>query len=210
MEIEQRLRKAMRNDAFHRLPPGRKFSVFAPGGGGAKFASIWGKTWSRLPLWMRRKILRHWRENDPERSAVIMSPVIELLDFIAIDHGNPYGCVTRLGHMLQFRADRFAIMPEEVACDLVAHELMHVWQWADGRDWSEYHHGGAFDIETEADEMMDYIGFDSESLDRWGLEKGFVKMVNLATLTESQRRKYKAQARKTGRGPGVYLLDAGE
>jgi hypothetical protein len=77
-------------------------------------------------------------------------------------------------------------MPDDVVRDLVAHELAHGVQNADGircvREYSDGQavyvledgsvFGGNCDIELDADLLMDGWGFDSESVDRWARAAG--------------------------------------
>jgi hypothetical protein len=85
-------------------------------------------------------------------------------------------------------------MPDVVVQDLVAHELAHGVQNANGIRCEREHSdgradyvcedgspfGGNFEIELDADEMMDFWGFDSESVDRWALAAGITKVITFA------------------------------
>jgi hypothetical protein len=46
------------------LLPRHDIYLFAPNCGGEQFSSLFGETWKRLPLFARRRILRHWRIDD--------------------------------------------------------------------------------------------------------------------------------------------------
>jgi hypothetical protein len=77
-------------------------------------------------------------------------------------------------------------MPDDLVRNLIAHELAHGVQGAQGiRCAREYSDGRAVwvckdgswfgdnhEIELDADLMMDSWGFDSDSLDRWALPAG--------------------------------------
>jgi len=97
------------------------------------------------------------------------------------------------GHRYRFRAKFVDRMPENVAQDLIAHELAHgiqsangircVRQFADGRahfvcqDGSDF--GGFPEIEEDADCTMVRWGFDPGSVDRWGLDTGIIKTIDV-------------------------------
>jgi hypothetical protein len=80
-----------------------------------------------------------------------------------------------------FRAKTIAKMPDVVVQDVVAHELAHVYQKANGIRPAGQHRGGAVDyvdrhgdywggkpeIEEDADWTAGLWGFDSDSIHRW-------------------------------------------
>jgi hypothetical protein len=95
------------------------------------------------------------------------------------------------GHRLRFRGKPLKDMPDDVLQDLIAHELAHflqsargircVRQYADGRadfvDWNGDHWGGNLEIEEDADCTMTFWGFDPESIERWSLATGRIKLL---------------------------------
>ncbi len=81
-------------------------------------------------------------------------------------------------------------MPDDVLQDLIAHELAHVLQDAEGisiiggdeddrpvsanADRTKIYYEE--DIELDADLLIEYWGFDPESIDRWALSTGRVTL----------------------------------
>jgi hypothetical protein len=160
-----------------RLLPGHDVFLWVVVGDGHRFARVFRETWSRLPLYARRRLLSYWGGPDPERP--IVSPRIELNLSSYCDAGCA-GFVDRSGHRLQFNSKKVDEMPDEALQAVIAHELALVVQhelhglredelWCHGRrayededgDWVE-----EFFIDQEADEMITEWGFDRESMDR--------------------------------------------
>jgi hypothetical protein len=157
-------------------PPG--IFLWAEAGDAARFSGLFRQTWARLPLWVRRRLRRHWREGLP-------SPEISLVPTLIEDGSPAYGSAGRRGHRLRFAAQSVDAMPDAVVQDLVAHELAHVLQNALGlfvirrpeedSDLFGYPNGavfGVWEMETEADDWIEDWGFDHDSIDDWALETG--------------------------------------
>ncbi len=179
---------------WHSLLPRHKVELFAPQGNGPKFAANFIATWKRMPLWARRRILSHWR-SDHELNFT-RKPVIELLSDWSSRGRKDLACCARHGFILRFWSKRFDAMPDAVQCDVIAHELAHVHQHAVGWkivSWNNSTHitvdgnGDELfpgDVEQDADDTMDFWGFDPESVDRWCLEMGFTKTVEAKSMDE--------------------------
>src|SRR4051794_13519671 len=58
------LRKGIAKGYWFSLLPRHGVFLFAPNRGGERFARLFRETWGRLPLYARRRILKHWR-SDP-------------------------------------------------------------------------------------------------------------------------------------------------
>jgi hypothetical protein len=169
-------------------PRNRVYLTVFGGGDGPRFARLFRETWVRLPLSVRRKLLAHWRKGGT--LGFIVSPDVELSDY-PFGPGRTFGMVDHYGHRLRFRAKFVDPMPDNVVQDLIAHELAHVLQsaqgircvrkWTDGRakyvDSDGMDFGGNFEIELSADEAMSRWGFNPESLDDWAREAGITKVV---------------------------------
>jgi hypothetical protein len=113
-----------------------------------------------------------------------ISPRIEIQNDLFDFHSGQscYGRVTRAGHLLEFHVQMTDAMPDAVVQDVIAHELAHCVQWSSGY-MSEYWEvckdienadipagwpARIFDPkETDADEMINVWGFDSDSVDVW-------------------------------------------
>jgi hypothetical protein len=98
-----------------------------------------------------------------------------------------------------FRAEYVEAMPNDIVQDLVAHELAHGLQSARGiRCIREHDHrsaefvdcdghcfGGQYDIEVDADRTLSLWGFDPESFDRWALDVGITKVIDVDYYREA-------------------------
>jgi hypothetical protein len=114
------------------------------------------------------------------------------------------------GHQYEFRSKYVDVMPDDVVQDLVAHELAHGIQWANGirleRQYSDGRavyacedgspFGGKFELELDADEMMNFWGFDSESVDRWALAAGITKVTTFADSRKALEAMFRRMDRK--------------
>jgi hypothetical protein len=162
-----------------------------------RFIDQFRRTWKRFPLWARRRILRHWRRlsagqwqppgYNPYACAELVhgwsdGPIRAVGDGVikpgdAKEHWGPYAAVNGNGRILRFHAPRFDIMPDDIAQDLIGHELIHVLQFAEGyMHWFGTAHPSPGEIEQRTDEAMgDCFGFDPESVDRWAARVGLVK-----------------------------------
>jgi hypothetical protein len=179
-------------------------------GDGARFARLFGEAWQRLPKWARDPILRYWRED--QSGLMAHSPEIRLARRWDRQGRREYARVTRCGHQMWFGSDAVASMPDEVAQDLIAHELAHVVQGVQGirctketsrgRATYAYPDGSYFGtrIESEeaADEMMGRWGFDPWSSNRWSLETGRSKIIEIED-TPAARKRYLARRERYGR-----------
>jgi hypothetical protein len=149
--------------------------------------------------------LAYWRE----RSAVglIPFPYVALVKY-PFGQRRVFGA-TR-GEVYHFRSEYVDAMPDDVVQDLIAHELAHGVQYADGircvRQYSDGRadfvcadgspRGGRLDIELDANEMMDCDwGFDSESVDRWALAAGITKVIMFADPVKALEARYRRMDR---------------
>ena len=194
---------------------------FHPWGWGdeTKFIRNFSETWRKLPLWARRRMLRHWRTDEMKMIGctihpkadlregmtvsldLFVSPKIELLpgwvggreDAIADpdEHAGEYAAVFLVGHIMRFWHVRFDVMPDDAAQSVIAHELAHVLQHANGFD----NHFGCDDppqglVEEDADEIMDAWGFDPFAADEWAASVGIAKLIRTESLEEVMHHLY--------------------
>jgi hypothetical protein len=87
-------------------------------------------------------------------------------------------------------------MPDPLVCDLIAHELAHVYQWGTGWNLIEEDN---YIVEEDADYLVEQWGFSADGLDEWGRAKGITKVIDLDKLSPRQRRRYWAESKRTGR-----------
>ena len=87
-------------------------------------------------------------------------------------------------------------MPDALVCDLIAHELAHVFQWVSGWNLIEE---DSYAVEVHADTLVKLWGFSSDAIDEWARAEGITKVVDLDGLSPRQRRRYWAASRRAGR-----------
>jgi hypothetical protein len=141
---------------LHSIPllPRPGITLFATDGEGERFADLFRQTWRRLPLFVRRRSLKHWRGGIYPYQMV--SPLIEVLPgWSRRETGRglrgTWGFASYQGHKLQFWSKIVAAFPDALVMDLIAHEMAHVFQWACGWDLNEMDN---FEVEADADWEM--------------------------------------------------------
>ena len=84
--------------------------------------------------------------------------------------------------------------PDDLVCDLIAHELAHVEQWALG--W-QVDAEPVYDVEEDADFRVEWWGFSATAMDAFDLANGITRVIDVSHLdADAQRR---AIARHWGR-----------
>lgn len=131
-----------------------------------EFCRLFAETWVRIPLWARRTIRKYWR-TEP-RLPQFFSPVITVEDFKGRKETQALAICKNRGHWLAFWPTALRRLPAEQIRELIAHELAHVVQHANGwhdlgdpttHRWNDLR-------EVDADEMMEAWGFDPDAIDR--------------------------------------------
>ena len=77
---------------------------------GVRFVRLFRETWSTLPLYVRRKILKHWRD------AELPSPHIELADMkrkFVTGAFTSCGLTITPGHQIFFWSPAFDVLPDQ-------------------------------------------------------------------------------------------------
>jgi hypothetical protein len=146
--------------------------LFAPEYDGERFVRLFRYAWSRLPLWVRRRILAHWRDGDHGtifRQLLKSSPQIELVGSWP-GRNNALACVKANGHHLRFWSQIVHRFPDELVEDLIAHELAHVLQGAIGRLTYDADVNDDEELEEDANLKMESWGFDAYAMDDWFAE----------------------------------------
>jgi hypothetical protein len=134
-------------------------------------------------------MVKHWRcDHDPD-SGIALSPNIQLLDdwIDAVGWGaqrndgriwcmqqrsDEYAITSFGGHRLFFHAPSMDALPDNIVQSIIAHELAHVCQSANGDDRVPVEELGVIDpLEIDADEIIDDWGFDADSVDIWEAER---------------------------------------
>jgi Zn-dependent protease with chaperone function len=116
-----------------RIPLLPRHKIYLPAfgyGDDEKFARVFRDTWPRLPLHVRRVLLKHWRETKLHPD--LRAPAIEVLPDWSRPAGrkfnNVYGMYADDGlHEIRFWAPAVDLMPDEQLSALIAHELAHVY-----------------------------------------------------------------------------------
>ncbi len=167
--------------ALPELPSGPKYlsivsrhdiHLFWLAGDGRRFARLFGQAWGRLPLWARRKLLKHWRQTRPEHAPELPWPHIELIagksDF---SRGNSDDAIAQTqASAANFAFDAVAMdtLPDVAVEAVIAHELAHAIYIINCRDEhmadAPYDEWGFSRAEYDADELAEYWGFDMEAL----------------------------------------------
>lgn len=142
--FEDHLRRSIQLGRCLPLLPRHEVYLWLPEGGGQRFAALFRTTWQRLPLGVRRCVLKHWKRIPLVPGAVLrpemVHPVSPRIDLSLIDPAleeweddpSNFAQVGNLGHRLWFRSSDVAMMPDNVVQDLIAHQLAHVVQCANG------------------------------------------------------------------------------
>ena len=103
---------------------------------------------------------------------------------------------SRSGCQLRFWSRIVAAMPDALVCDLIAHELAHVYQWGIGWRLIE---DDKYIVEEDADCLVEHWGFSANGIDEWARAKGITKVIDLDKLSPRQQRRYWAKSERAGR-----------
>jgi len=139
-----------------------------------RFAAIFRNTWRKLPFRDRRMMVMHWRMCEPFRIREFWSPYVALSDdwtFFdgARRHPKDIAACGHSGHVLFFHASVVDTMPAVHVEELIAHELAHVIQHANGEmpQTDRSVPRCLDDSESDADEIMEQWGFEPSAMDKW-------------------------------------------
>lgn len=201
-EYRMHVRRNIAAGVTFALLPRHGIFLSAPHGGGERFARLFLETWRRLPLFVRRSVLRHWRTDVSPASPV--GPAIELLAEWSTrvrgrGLGGAWGGARDHGHTLRFWAKIVAAFSDELVRDLIAHEVAHVYQWSVGWELDEMN---CVEVEEDANWMLDGWGFSATAMDAWATENTHIKAVDIDTLSKSSIRRHEKRAQRAGRWGG--------
>jgi len=135
-------------------------------GAAARFANLFRQAWRRIPRADRQAMLRHWRALS---HGVAGLPMIQYAERWR-DH--EYGEIANTsldGRLLRFKSTAVDALPDSAACDLIAHELAHVFLIATRNTpppsrGKQLRHTPA---EMRADGLARSWGFEPDSLAIW-------------------------------------------
>ncbi|MBC8255050.1 MAG: hypothetical protein H8E35_13635 [Ardenticatenia bacterium] len=158
----------------HYIPilPRHKVRLFCVHGDGRRFARLFRQAWSELPLSVRRKLVKHWRESRPRivgaPEALFPWPGVELInDKSDFYRGNSSDALAQYKHQMcsfSFHSAWMDALPDHAVECVVAHELAHAVCFLEAPD--RHAAGAAFNkrgfsrSEHEADALAKFWGFD--------------------------------------------------
>lgn len=173
------------------LLPRHRVGLLCFAGDAGRFATLFRSTWKQLPLYARRAMLRYWRGQPPP--TMLLSPTIELTEAFtgfwrrgdySIRDRDAYAVTSAAGFKLSFNAVLFGDMPDDVACNLIAHELAHVCQWAWRTDHEQPVGADPEEAEEEADDITTDWGYPPEMFDDWALTTGRARVIEHPTAED--------------------------
>lgn len=138
-----------------------------------RFVAAFRRSWKRIPIKDRRRMVKHWRESAPIDPFIFGRPsptVAVCWDWPAREESRAVG-VWRSGvQALQFWVPVVRIIPDHFLEGLIAHELGHVlWSACGWSNSDEYDPGNPWDDEEV--EVREHVagawGFDEYALDAW-------------------------------------------
>ena len=166
---------------FIPLLPRHEIGLFRYDGDGKRFAKLFRETWYQIPLGVRRRLLKHWkqkRESTTDDGAklkdLLVIPRFELTagknDFYRGNAGKAGGfAIANYMHFLEsFAFDSRYIddLSDMAVKSVIAHELVHAWLgnitgWHldPERNKDDI---GYFEAEEEANDFVHLWGFDPE------------------------------------------------
>lgn len=197
--LRQHIKKGLAAGYVFRLLKGHEVYLSALNGGGERFVELFSETYRRIPLGPRRSIVKHWR-SDPFPLPLVKPEITLSVSWNGREGGRGLRgdmAVTKCrGHILHFFSKLVAALPDDLARDLIAHELAHVYQWSIGRNLEVMN---PFECEEEADWMMEGWGFDATAIDDWMLANGHVKVLDPETMSKAALRRHDRKVNRAGR-----------
>jgi len=146
--------------------------LFCVHGDGRRFARLFRQAWSKLPLSVRRKLLKYWRVRFRELYGDVLHlcpwPPIELVpDKSDFYRGNSTDALAQYSHWrcgFSFHSAWMDALPDHAVECVVAHELAHAVCYIDNPDrhraGAPYNNRGYSRSEHEADALAKSWGFD--------------------------------------------------
>lgn len=143
------------------LLPRHGIQVWVRSGDGPRFVARFRSVWQRVPLTVRRRVLRFWRAlGIPGAPIVKLAPLEECSAEPGREAGVTFGVVHRNGYAISFDSVMFGLMPDDVAEVVIAHELAHVNQCTGPLPDPSIR-------EAEADARIAQWGFSPDRLHEW-------------------------------------------
>lgn len=159
------------------LPRHRLYLEHEDGTDAARLVRLFGETWRRLPLYVRRALLGYWRRPPHWPAGVALPDSFEGCMFAKVRlvrtlgqctvYGDELaapldamGCCSSDGRLVRFADAWCALFSDEAVRVLVAHELCHAFfrarGWYDDDPWDEEH--------ADLEARLEGWGFDEELL----------------------------------------------
>jgi hypothetical protein len=135
-------------------------------GAAARFANLFRQTWRRIPRSDRQCMLRHWRVLRADAAGF---PTIQYADRWSDHQFGEIANTSLDGRQLRFKSTAVDTLPDSAVCDLIAHELAHVYLIATKSSpppsqGKQLRHTPA---ELRADGLARSWGFEPDSIGIW-------------------------------------------
>lgn len=149
--------------------------LFWLAGDGRRFARLFQQVWRRLPLGVRRELLRHWRTSRPYPRNSQNGPHWPHIELVAgksdFSRGNSRDAMAQTcssASSFAFDARSMDAISDAAVEVVIAHELAHAIYFIDCRQEhmanAPYDDWGFSQAEYDADELAESWGFDAQAL----------------------------------------------
>jgi hypothetical protein len=166
----------------------------AHGPPGQTFAGHFRRTWGRLPLVVRRRLLAYWRTWPPggPTTRKVSSRLRVLLSWPKYMEGN-LACCEHEGWTLSFcgAMDRPNLFTSDEAARTIAHELAHAYRWVT-LPAKQLIGEGLESCEIETRELAESWGFPQDRFDRRNYRQALRREAELQAELEGMRHEHQS------------------